>query len=49
MCVLDNPASVSFSTERVDDEKLQLRRNWILIKKKRKQKENVNEYQSKNL
>lgn len=33
MCVLDNPASVSFSTERVDDEKLQLRRNWILIKK----------------
>ncbi len=48
MCVLDNPASVSFSTERVDDEKLQFKRNRILIKK-RKQKENVNEHQSKNL
>ena len=31
MCVLDNPASVSFSTERVDDEKMKSRRNWILI------------------
>lgn len=48
MCVLDNPASVSFSTERVDDEKMKFGRNWILIKKQ-KQKENVNEYQSKNL
>ena len=29
--LLDNPASVSFSTERVDDEKMESRRNWILI------------------